>query len=291
MKAFGKEIHQKAGPVTEDVLEDLSAQLTALKDRAADAILEQHLEAHRVGRVVKLGLLALILTLIGSLTFLFRTRDPKSELMPTDSTTVVHESLAANPREPVIARGAGAVDDGGGAAGVVGNYAGGVTGSPASSAVSMVDPVRDREREANRTADILEASRIKVPLRTQTETFVATMESRGWAGSTGGLSSEQIIDVMSRDEDLLLACFRRFEFEEFELSGDMIIEFTVNPAGRISLAEVTVSPSRRTQMDSRSESEMRSCLLTRLELLRFPSPDKGWTARVSYPVRFRVRKL
>jgi hypothetical protein len=75
------------------------------------------------------------------------------------------------------------------------------------------------------------------------------------------------------------------------VSGDLLAEVTVTPAGNVTDPEISIVARRGPKLNSIADSEILKCLKMRILLLKFPLPKKGWTVRLSYPLRFGVRNL
>jgi TonB family protein len=219
--------------------------------------------------------------------------------IPTDMlASVTGKNLLSGPKGSglnmkVIAGGAGAVDDGGGAAGAMGSYAGGGTegqggyaamdfggnsgvagtggtgvGGPGGPVVAGLD--KDGGGGNRLKAGGLQERELK-----------AIVASAGEATTSGGLTKKIIQQYMDRQKGQIVSCYKKEVQKNPNLEGKVVVAFTISPTGKV------MSPSIRSS--TLGNGAVESCIVSKLGLFKFPAPDNAGAVKVTYPFLFRTR--
>ncbi len=219
--------------------------------------------------------------------------------IPTDMlASVTGKNLLSGPKGSglnmkVIAGGAGAVDDGGGSAGAMGNYAGGgtegqggyaamdfggnsgVAGTGGTGVGGPGGPV-----VAGLDKDGGGGNRLKAGGLVERE-LKAIVASAGEATTSGGLTKKIIQQYMDRQKGQIVSCYKREIQKNPNLEGKVVVAFTISPTGKV------MSPSIRSS--TLGSSPVEQCIVSKLGLFKFPAPDNAGAVKVTYPFLFRTR--
>lgn len=97
-----------------------------------------------------------------------------------------------------------------------------------------------------------------------------------------GLASKQIQKVISTHLNSILKCYEKRLEENPKLSGDVKVNFQIEPSGVVKIAKIKNSEL--------NDSEAEACILGAIRALKFPKPTGGATVSVDYPFRFKQVK-
>lgn len=102
--------------------------------------------------------------------------------------------------------------------------------------------------------------------------------SGGAPGVSGGLTTEEIQQVISANLNQIRNCYEQVLQRSPNKSGKMKVNFVVNANGRVASARVV--------SDSVGDARMGSCVTSRIKRWAFPRPKGGQKVDVSYPFVF-----
>ncbi|MNK11963.1 hypothetical protein D3C87_300140 [compost metagenome] len=91
----------------------------------------------------------------------------------------------------------------------------------------------------------------------------------------GGLDRDQIIAVINRNRGQIIYCYEKGLQAQPNIGGRVAMDFTIGPAGRITMARVANS--------SLQSSLVENCMLSRLKSWQFPRPVGKVNVDVLYP--------
>ena len=101
----------------------------------------------------------------------------------------------------------------------------------------------------------------------------------GDAVITGGLSRDQIAEVINRNLGQITYCYEQGLQRQAGLSGRVTVKFQIGGNGRVSSARVGSSSVRSAQVEN--------CITGKLKTWGFPRPKGGVTVAVTYPFMLR----
>ena len=97
----------------------------------------------------------------------------------------------------------------------------------------------------------------------------------GDAVVTGGLSRDQIAEVINRNLGQITYCYEQGLQRQAGLAGRVSVRFQIGGSGRVSTARVSHSSVHSAQVES--------CIVGKLKTWAFPHPQGGVTVGVTYP--------
>jgi outer membrane biosynthesis protein TonB len=95
----------------------------------------------------------------------------------------------------------------------------------------------------------------------------------------GGLTREQVEEVISRNMGQIRYCYEKGLQVEPSLKGRVAVSFVIGAGGQVSTARV--------QHSSVESRQLEGCIVGRLKDFKFPRPVAGVNVQVQYPFSFR----
>jgi TonB family protein len=99
---------------------------------------------------------------------------------------------------------------------------------------------------------------------------------------SGELDRETVRRYIQTKLDQIRYCYQKEVQRNPDLAGQIQVEWIILPAGNVTAVKVA-----STSMNS---DPVESCIVSRVQTWRFPSPKGGGTVRVRYPFMFKVTK-
>lgn len=97
-------------------------------------------------------------------------------------------------------------------------------------------------------------------------------------------SKDEIQRVMADHRALVRACYDQALAQNPGISGDLVVDFTIDPHGKVKQAEVNWSES------DLHIPELDTCAVDAIRSLEFPASSRGMESKVSYPFNFNPRR-
>ena len=97
----------------------------------------------------------------------------------------------------------------------------------------------------------------------------------------GSLTRAIIKKYINRQKGSVIRCYKRAIQSKPKLEGKVVVSFVIAPSGQV------MGPKIRSS--SLGDATVHSCITRALAIWRFPKPEGGGAARVSYPFLFRTR--
>jgi TonB family protein len=119
----------------------------------------------------------------------------------------------------------------------------------------------------------------KVPGLTGKESVDPTIAPVEFKVNDGSLDRELVRRVIQENKNQIRACFERLLNQDPDLNGKVQTQFTIGPDGRVLEAKVSQSTTGNSELDT--------CVASRVRLWVFPKPKGGGTVVVSYPFIFK----
>lgn len=98
----------------------------------------------------------------------------------------------------------------------------------------------------------------------------------------GELDKETVRRYIQSRLDQIRFCYQKEVQRQPDLAGQIKAEWIILPTGSVARVQITQS--------SLNSSAVESCVVSRIQTWRFPSPKGGGTVRVSYPFIFKVTR-
>ncbi len=116
--------------------------------------------------------------------------------------------------------------------------------------------------------------------------FKGTIERKsivtaGDANVTGGLTKAIIKKYINRQKGSIVLCYKKEVQKNPDLEGKVNVAFVITGDGKV------INPS--IMSSTLGSAPVEACITQRLAMWRFPAPENGGIAKVSYPFLFRTR--
>lgn len=108
----------------------------------------------------------------------------------------------------------------------------------------------------------------------------ATAATPAEAAPKDARSKEEIQRVISENRDKVRACYEAALKQNPGIQGDLVVDFVIDPEGRVKSAEVNWSESEL------HIPELDTCAADVVKTLKFPASSRGLESKVSYPFNF-----